>query len=95
MRGTLDRLIAKTVKWRFIPAYAGNTEVDAPYTEMLAVHPRVCGEHLNEEGLKETIPGSSPRMRGTRYQSYPCGCNRRFIPAYAGNTIDNASNIDI
>ena len=48
-----------------IPAHAGNTIQTrgtrcAPWD-----HPRTCGEHIRRETYCETLPGSSPHMRGT------------------------------
>ena len=37
--------------------------------------------------MKYRSPGSSPRMRGTRTGRMCCPAIRRFIPAYAGNTL--------
>ena len=33
------------------------------------------------------LPGSSPRMRGTRFNDAIMESSRGIIPAYAGNTI--------
>ncbi len=50
------------------------------------VHPRVCGEHRYGGNRNIYIPGSSPRVRGTRL-CHACKLEpRRFIPACAGNT---------
>ena len=55
-------------------------------TFRLSVHPRVCGEHLFARSQSSGWRGSSPRLRGTRGRR-PCRClERRFIPAFAGNT---------
>ena len=53
---------------------------------LLPVHPRVCGEHPASGWLRRGLPGSSPRMRGTLHPSLENHEQRRFIPAYAGNT---------
>ena len=52
---------------RFIPAYVGNTFSRSAWRLALAVHPRVCGEHLKMllSGLEYI--GSSPRMWGTLF----------------------------
>ena len=86
MRGThLPRLIVCSFG-RFIPAYAGNTGKSACRARPRAVHPRVCGEHSTRSRKIRTIPGSSPRMRGTPPNSNRVSIASRFIPAYAGNT---------
>ena len=50
-------------------------------------HPRVCGEHgdNNEESIEDL--GSSPRMRGTLGFSVTNTNDAGIIPAYAGNTV--------
>ena len=34
------------------------------------VHPRVCGEHVYTDAERELMPGSSPRVRGTRERNH-------------------------
>ena len=50
------------------------------------VHPRVRGEHPPCLPYLSLASGSSPRTRGTRRHVEPVNRDRRFIPAYAGNT---------
>ncbi len=50
---------------RFIPACAGNIGCPRLVGCQLAVHPRVCGEHLFWLIAHNDIFGSSPRVRGT------------------------------
>ena len=71
---------------RFIPACAGNTQGAAAVLEEHAVHPRLCGEHVQYADESEGGPGSSPPVRGTRRASGADRCAGRFIPACAGNT---------
>ena len=86
VRGTHRPVILDDEFPRFIPACAGNTGKNAiaPITE--PVHPRVCGEHKENDCRPEFVNGSSPRVRGTR--NLVCCEHRtsRFIPACAGNT---------
>ena len=49
-------------------------------------HPRVCGEHLVMLSNFRCTPGSSPRMRGTRFRCSAVVVDGGIIPAYAGNT---------
>ena len=72
---------------RFIPACAGNTNVQGSLGGMLTVHPRVCGEHWTFSEKRGPITGSSPRVRGTRFYLRSTSTSRRFIPACAGNTV--------
>ncbi len=90
MRGTQrgDHDFGK--RTRFIPAYAGNT--GDPFVGLTGapVHPRVCGEHPFNNARIHSTGGSSPRMRGTRRLSCLLLWQPRFIPAYAGNTINQS-----
>ena len=86
MRGTLSPTKYGHYYVGIIPAYAGNTRLHACGGQSARDHPRVCGEHLVIYGRPTLVPGSSPRMRGTR-----CGMSEQktpvgIIPAYAGNT---------
>ena len=86
MRGTLFGCHPRRVVERFIPAYAGNTQIQDIGSGCSTVHPRVCGEHLQAAKCKGVDSGSSPRMRGTQRRPEQCVGLPRFIPAYAGNT---------
>ena len=70
---------------RFIPAYAGNSGEHPGTSSAIAVHPRVCGEQVVLRQYGGQLVGSSPRMRGTDEGRSLQTCQRRFIPAYAGN----------
>jgi len=72
---------------RFIPAYAGNTGIRRPGRRRPAVHPRIRGEHWSTIVSNDWTSGSSPHTRGTRSRSRFRVRHRRFIPAYAGNTV--------
>ena len=71
---------------RFIPACAGNTLVVPMSGTVMAVHPRVCGEHPACPVVAIRRPGSSPRVRGTPIGISAAPERMRFIPACAGNT---------
>ena len=80
--------IGSAVAWqRFIPAYAGNTCASLKFQGLIPVHPRVCGEHRLIAHMERCHGGSSPRMRGTLRNGERMRHGRRFIPAYAGNTL--------
>ena len=71
---------------RFIPAWAGNRQRPRHAPIASSVHPRVGGEQVAKlVGTKRT-PGSSPRGRGTGLPSSSAMSDRRFIPAWAGNS---------
>ena len=73
---------------RFIPAWAGNTQYTTRNRSYLTVHPRVGGEHTTSTPLAAPFCGSSPRGRGTQRISALNSLLLRFIPAWAGNTIE-------
>ena len=71
---------------RFIPACAGNTQSVTKVADMVAVHPRLRGEHERSSMRVSARPGSSPPARGTPKVGYDVRVEIRFIPACAGNT---------
>ena len=72
---------------RFIPAYAGNTVLGAGCFLAHAVHPRIRGEHYFDAPIRSDGRGSSPHTRGTHFKAVALDEGKRFIPAYAGNTV--------
>ncbi len=86
MRGTPLQPLQPPGLPRFIPAHAGNTGGGGAVASAVAVHPRACGEHLDNHAKALVNAGSSPRMRGTRRGASQGQKFRRFIPAHAGNT---------
>ncbi len=85
-RGTHRRDDRADNRCRFIPAWAGNTSPICRSNRSVAVHPRVGGEHQQTETRLGPRRGSSPRGRGTPLQQRVVWLERRFIPAWAGNT---------
>jgi len=71
---------------RFIPAWAGHTQPKETRPPGQPVHPRVGGEHQGRQDNGGTRTGSSPRGRGTLRVAAPRTPEKRFIPAWAGNT---------
>ena len=86
LRGTRLGPLNRWVRWRFIPASAGNTRAPGPTSRSWSVHPRVCGEHGEIDQVAADLDGSSPRLRGTQKDKEVDDKWRRFIPASAGNT---------
>ena len=76
---------------RFIPAGAGNTRLNTLPRLLFPVHPRGRGEHV--EIVRDIVcaVGSSPRARGTRRRTQNFIIMNRFIPAGAGNTIEQVA----
>ena len=60
-----------------------------------AVHPRARGEHQRLDDFFVHGAGSSPRTRGTFCQRLFNRCDRRFIPAHAGNIPVSASVVGL
>ncbi len=71
---------------RFIPACAGNTDGVARNLRVVAVYPRLRGEHLAEAKKHLAKVGLSPLARGTPTRPNSGAPFLRFIPACAGNT---------
>ena len=68
LRGTRVVAFARGHLDGIIPALAGNT--NPPHSNACAErdHPRACGEHLSGVWFTPLMMGSSPRLRGTRYE---------------------------
>ena len=65
-RGTQDLDRLGYVADRFIPAYAGNSSEPQRFWQPVSVHPRLRGELAKKSIYCSSVPGSSPRTRGTR-----------------------------
>ncbi len=89
LRGTYGDGLHEQSIHRFIPAPAGNIWHPMTLKTPGTVHPRACGEHLEDGGCAFNNPGSSPRLRGTFFQRGNRLVLRRFIPAPAGNIISS------
>ncbi len=85
VRGTRYRTGTIPSADRFIPASAGNACLVFFQRPLSSVHPRECGERIDNWHVLRLPAGSSPRVRGTHVPDL--GVNRvgRFIPASAGN----------
>ena len=90
MRGKLFSIIKKPIEFRNIPAYAGKTFVPASCAPVRKEHPRVCGENVPIDFVKQHVPRTSPRMRGKRFSLRLRMSLERNIPAYAGKTRANS-----
>ncbi len=86
-RGTPVCVQSSFPPYRFIPAWAGNTRCAWERINLSSVHPRVGGEHVPLSAHYSDVFGSSPRGRGTRHDYRQPWRSRRFIPAWAGNTL--------
>ena len=86
MRGAQPARVGPAPHHGIIPAYAGSTNFPARHKRQSEDHPRVCGEHQRTAGARDTVLGSSPRMRGALADREWDVDARRIIPAYAGST---------
>ena len=85
-RGTLLRHLPSRPDSRFIPACAGNTSLISDKIWVIAVHPRMRGEHHDQDFDQREAGGSSPHARGTLGLGLLVPALARCIPACAGNT---------
>ena len=69
-----------------IPAYAGSTCADKSAPILMTDHPRIRGEHMNDDVRFNVDGGSSPHTRGARSTTLPDPNRKGIIPAYAGST---------
>jgi len=86
MRGTRRSTQKSRFENRNTPAYAGNTTFYCPLVSHIEEHPRVCGEHTNEDLKQQIKDGTPPRMRGTLSSTTTGLPKKGNTPAYAGNT---------
>ena len=85
-RGTLLADGDDGLRYRLIPARAGNTSVRLPFYAAFSAHPRSRGEHSYISDKKVFFVGSSPLARGTLKRVLWVDGVDRLIPARAGNT---------
>ena len=71
---------------RIIPASAGQTHTRVRSRPDSTDHPRECGANEHVEGGLHVVSGSSPRVRGKRFQLALVFQRLRIIPASAGQT---------
>ena len=86
VRGTDEEEYHLAAPSRFIPACAGNRNIPSLATHSETVHPRVCGEQVDNLDQVIKSVGSSPRVRGTARRAGIRHHVIRFIPACAGNS---------
>ena len=86
LRGTRSPPSCSMLMPGIIPALAGNTGNRKPRTVVVRDHPRACGEHTTMRFEVDCDSGSSPRLRGTRYDGNIDTSAIGIIPALAGNT---------
>ncbi len=85
-RGTRGYMELNRMWVRFIPAGAGNTDIQRTVKPQFMVYPRWRGEHKTRNFYSSLDPGLSPLARGTHRCERAEKKAQRFIPAGAGNT---------
>ena len=86
MRGKRRPRLCMGGPLRIIPAHAGQTRGWSPSRSLCPDHPRACGANCFPALWFPALTGSSPRMRGKRQRLPQPRCQRRIIPAHAGQT---------
>ncbi|ENZ85714.1 hypothetical protein D088_940107 [Salmonella enterica subsp. houtenae serovar 16:z4,z32:-- str. RKS3027] len=81
------------VKYRFIPAGAGNSLTNQTPSSRIAVYPRWRGELALAAVIALFNSGLSPLARGTQKSRKRLATCDRFIPAGAGNSDAVANGI--
>ena len=89
-RGTDVNARRKLDALRVIPAWAGNSQAARLGEVMATGHPRVGGEQNRLPAANCDVSGSSPRGRGTEQISCRELRRVRVIPAWAGNSCQEA-----
>ena len=85
-RGALEVFVGALRHHGIIPAYAGSTVSRGLSGSIRRDHPRIRGEHMNDDVRFNVDGGSSPHTRGARTTNAPYHRRGRIIPAYAGST---------
>ena len=80
----------KTQVYGIIPACAGSTRPNLDCPRLWGDHPRMYGEHDNQQPDAYRPVGSSPHVRGARHHLHKIATRHGIIPACAGSTF-NAS----
>ena len=86
VRGKQSRMYDPKREYRLIPARAGKTNGPSAIPATKRAHPRACGENAAWAGPHRRDSGSSPRVRGKRFEVGGDGGLGRLIPARAGKT---------
>ena len=84
MRGKEKSAILSLLENRITPAYAGKSQQAQVTCESYGDHPRLCGEKKGSPGIKSSILGSPPPMRGKASGVFSVNERKRITPAYAG-----------
>ena len=92
MRGKPCLCCEEPAYTRIIPAHAGQTPSPETCGRPRTDHPRACGANYTADRTPCKRCGSSPRMRGKRFENRQIVRRQRIIPAHAGQTDRPASS---
>ena len=84
VRGSVPEGPSHGVMWRFIPACAGIGRHLLRVASAQLVHPRLCGDRIDQCCIGCPSCGSSPPVRGSEAPVGARIARTRFIPACAG-----------
>ena len=84
VRGNRARKVQNRLRWRSIPACAGEPGIPTGPFHTGMVYPRVCGGTVDDLSVKLPADGLSPRVRGNRRGASVVDIYPRSIPACAG-----------
>ena len=84
-RGTSTQRAGRRLRFRLIPARAGNIFMASRHSGRHSAHPRSRGEHPRSSAAASCCAGSSPLARGTSLLTLNRIARARLIPARAGN----------
>ncbi len=93
LRGTLELAKAALLKFRFIPACAGNASTRSPYASWKPVHPRVCGERVKIKVAAEMYPRFIPACAGNAHKRHRGNDRHAVHPRVCGERglLDNVN----
>ena len=92
-RGKHALAVARLDSAGLIPAWAGKTAPRSPRSRLAPAHPRVGGENANRDNKYQLQKGSSPRGRGKLVPCAGIPGVAGLIPAWAGKTFGEATEM--
>ena len=84
MRGKVENMAEKRTDRRITPAHAGKSPFQKMVTQIIADHPRTCGEKPWPAMPQDVGQGSPPHMRGKDLSLHSMTAGTRITPAHAG-----------
>ena len=88
MRGKVSSIMKRAWEIGITPAYAGKSLLCQDVCWRSEDHPRLCGEKIDANSVRDCGGGSPPPMRGKAQKQACESFNDRITPAYAGKSSD-------